>query len=403
MKKSTYIFISLLLSVNCWNISFLYNILKDDGFLVLTLLWVFSSFYFFNGKKKALSLYTFRYRKYQYGIFIGIFISTFSAFFYWQQSIITTLIAQRAIYEFVLLSALLYVEPTDKDIIKPLKWISIGTIITWAISVFAPQYIYTTETSFLEMEKGEFSRLGLYINGSHLVVVYLYFLIQEYIESFSLKKFSYALLLVLFFVLYGNRSLIIGIFLILMYSITKIKSSHKTLIIAFISLILIAGIFYSASYWITTIERSQSDLTDSDYNRWKALDYYLFEYSPNLFCYIFGNGMPSGGNSTFGNLMWDNMENGIYSSDLGMIGMWSSYGIIPLLIIYSIVITVLYKSHFPLMLKFICFHILLVPTIFDFQGHPGIALFCLIIYLYAYYNEYNKNNHVGYHNSELQK
>jgi len=112
-----------------------------------------------------------------------------------------------------------------------------------------------------------------------------------------------------------------------------------------------------------------------------------FEYSPNWFCYIFGNGFPSGGNSSLGVLMWKNFERGIFASDLGMIGMWVDYGIIPLIAIYAVLINVLRRKYMPLAMKFISLHIILVPTIFHFWTNPGIALFVLIIYLNAHYTE----------------
>jgi len=69
-------------------------------------------------------------------IFLGVFISMFSAFFFWDQSLITTFIAQRKIYSFIFLPTILYVQPSEKDIIKVLKWITIGTISVWIIGIF---------------------------------------------------------------------------------------------------------------------------------------------------------------------------------------------------------------------------------------------------------------------------
>ena len=95
--------------------------------------------------------------------------------------------------------------------------------------------------------------------------------------------------------------------------------------------------------------------------------------------------MPSGGNSYLGNLMLLNLEKGIVASDLGMIGMWTNYGMLPLIGIYYVLIQLLIKRYFPLWLKFASFHILLVPTIFQFWQGMGILFFILIIYMYVYY------------------
>jgi len=163
------------------------------------------------------------------------------------------------------------------------------------------------------------------------------------------------------------------------------------------------GIIYTTDVWLLMITNTQNNLGESDYNRWMALYYYFGEYSSNWFCYVFGNGYPSGGNSPLGNLMWANFTKGIFSSDLGMIGMWVDYGIIPLIAMYSTIISILRHEYFPLYLKFICLHILFVPTIFHFWSNPGISFFVILIYLRAYYIEQNRNliRDVRNYNSEL--
>ena len=79
------------------------------------------------------------------------------------------------------------------------------------------------------------------------------------------------------------------------------------------------------------------------------------------------------------------MSNGIYASDLGLIGMWTDYGVLPLIGIYFMVLQFLLRKY-PLWLKFISFHILLIPTIFHFWQGQGVLFFSLIIYIYAYLN-----------------
>jgi len=402
MTKFTYIFICLLLSVGFWQISFLQRFLLPDMVLALTWLWALSSFYFFRGRLKINSIYASKYKNYVYYVFAGVFISMFSAYFFWGQSLITTLITQRQIYSFILLPAILFVQPENNDIIKALKWISIGTIIIWGISVFNPNFVSIDERAIAWHQSWENAPIGYYISGIYFVVLYLYFKIQEYINKFSWDSFLQVSFLLVFFVLYNNRSLLLGIIPIFIYSIIKFKSKYKIIQIFILSSIIIVGITYSWNIFESFFQKTQNELNNSDYNRWKSLNYFFNEYSPNWFCYLFGNGFPSGGNSSFGNLMWDNFENGIYASDLGMIGMWTTYGLLPLTAIYSVIIKVLNGKMFPLYLKFICIHVLFVPTIFEFWGDSGLFMFVLIIYLFAYYTErskllkryiYNYNHH----------
>jgi len=199
--------------------------------------------------------------------------------------------------------------------------------------------------------------------------------------------------------------MMLGVVPIFLYSMYKFKSNYKTTILIVSSIVIVIGIIYTTEMWTILIKNTQSNLGESDYNRWKALYYYFNEYSSNWFCYIFGNGYPSGGKSPLGNLLWANFERGIYATDLGMIGMWVDFGIIPLIAIYSIIVSILRHDFFPLYLKFMCLHIVFVPTIFHFWSNPSVSFFVLIIYLNAYYLEQNKNRikYVRSYNSKLQE
>jgi len=364
-------------------------LLTQDVILVLTWLWAFGAFIFFSSKSRTVSIYTSKYINYTYYIFAGVLISMFSAYFTWGQSFLRTLITQRYIYSFILLPAILYIQPNESDIIKALKWISIGTILVWFINAFNPTFVSVDEDS-IQLEKNHEFDIGSYVSGIYFVVLFLYYKIQEYLNKFSWNSFLKAAILLVFLVLYQNRSLLIGVIPVFIYSLLKFKSKYKIFWIFLIPTILISGIIYSWSIWESLVDATQNQLNDTEYPRWRALNYFFNDYSPNWFCLIFGNGMPSIGNSDFGNLMEDNIDNGIYASDLGMIGMWTIYGLIPLITIYSVIVKVLKGRLFPLYLKFICFHVLVVPTIFHFYTNPGIFMFVLIIYLYSYYTEQNK-------------
>ena len=405
MKKSFYLFICLLLATSFWHLSFIEGPLKRDGIFVLTMMWTLAGYIFFYGQKRITVINSFRYKWYAYGILAGVFISVYSALTYWGQSISVTLLTQRFIYTIILLPALLFVQPSESDIFKALRWISFATMGVWLLSAVAPQLILKDGEVVTDRIENKTTSIGIYVEGIEFVVLYLYFLIQKYIQAFTFKKLMGAMGVVLFFILYQNRSMLIGVALILFYSIIKLKSRYKFLMITIISLIIVGFVVYTASIWITFFQDTTEQLSDMDYNRWKALDYFFSSYSPKWFCYVFGNGMPSGGNSAFGNKMLDLWDDGIYASDLGLIGMWADFGIIPVILVYSIIIRGLFKSRFPRVFRFICFHILLVPTIFHFWSNPGVTFFSLIIYMYAYYTEYPKilQQYASYNHSQLQE
>jgi hypothetical protein len=354
---------------------------------------MFGVFYFNADTKRLKSLNSFKYSKVLVYIFLGVLISMFTAYYFGKQLLIVTLISQRTIYSFIFLPAMLFIQPTEKDIINALRWVTGITMIVWVIMHINPGFVYIDE-SMLEkvvVEKETLTtKLAFYVNGIYYVIFYAYYKMGEYIKRFTWDDFIEASLVVFFILLYQNRSMILMIAPIYVYTLFKFRSEYKSTIIAVLSILLVLVVIFTSDIWLLLINNTQKDLNEPGYNRWLAVYYYFGHYSPNWFCYVFGNGYPSGGKSPLGNLMWANFTKGIFASDLGMIGMWVDFGIIPLIGIYSVVINVLRKRIFPLYLKFICLHVLLVPTIFHFWSDPGVTFFSLIIYMHAYYTDRNK-------------
>ena len=316
--------------------------------------------------------------------------SAFAAQIFRDQSILITLISQRTIYLFFLLLSLLYAQPTREEITKALGIFSVFTICIWVYALHDPSILAKDEFTMgliSSNDNGILNGFRTYIEGSFFVLLYLYLQMGDFVKSFSWKKFGTILLLTAFFVLYRNRSMLIGVVLALAYSIFAFRSKNKILLI-FVSILafLLVG-FVTYDIWMNLIVKSQQELGDSGYNRWVTLEYFIFNYSPNWFCWILGNGMPSVGNSKFGALMARNMSNGIFASDIGMIGMWSTFGLLPLLVIYRKLLKIVRSKASPMGLKFFALHVFIVPTIFQYGKNPGLFLFVLVLYLYAYTRE----------------
>lgn len=413
MSKFTYLLISCILMLSFWNIKPIVAFLNRDIILVLTIIWAGVGFVLFRNVFNLPVVFFKKYRWILVLIFAGIFLSMFTSYFFRGQELMTTFVAQRFTYSFILLLSLVYVQPTTNDIIKTLQIVSYITLAAWIGSIVMPSlFANISEKSISSRNVSHSVDIGFYVTGIHLVVLYTYFLIYKYIKHFTVKNFLTAFFWIGFVFLYQNRSMMIGIIVAFIYSLTKLKSKYKFLIIMGACFVACVFIFYTWQIWLSLIEETSSQLNNKDYNRWKALNYYFTEYSPNIWCYILGNGMPSVNNSEFGNLYLYNMLRGIYISDIGMIGMWVNYGILPLIGIYYVLIRILLEKKIPLWMKFMSLHICIVPTIFQFNNTTGILLFSLIIYVYMYYRElphlrlfhsYIIKKYAWYHYRKLQK
>jgi len=386
MGKRFYLLVLMILSTYLWNFSFL-NFLARDLIFVVQLFWSFVPFLFF--KKNILYKQILKkYNKYTLIIFFGVFLSMVSSYYFWNQSFYQTFISQRFIYLFISLSSLLYLAPKENEIMWALKYVSYITIIVWILAAIEPSLISVSDEVLNYRSSGQGTDIGYSVNGIRLVVFYFYY--KLYANSYKINKKGIISIFFLlgFIFLFQNRSLIIGLVFPFIHFLFTFKSRFKPLIFfVFVASLISFGIYYNKII-NNLINETSSQISNSDYARWRSFSYYFYEYSPDPICYIFGNGRVSI-NSEKGSIIKTLNSQGIYDSDLGMFGMLITYGVIPLFLIYSILYKILFNKKYPNHLKYMSFHILLVPTIFHFWDNPNLLLFVLIIYLQIFYKEFN--------------
>lgn len=397
MKQKYFILFLLVLSLDVWDLAIIVNLINHDVIFVITFLLTICYCIIYK-KEKGLRLYKAKYIWYILLIFAGILISVLNAYFFWGQSVITTFIAQRWIYLFITFPVFLITKPNEEDLVFGLRWISVSTMCVWLIVSSNPK-IVNIDTEKVFLNKSDF---GYYVNGIHYVILYTYYVIGKLIKKIKFSTQLELILLSSFIFIFQNRSMLIGLLIALVYFIVTLKSKYKLFYWYVLFTLIITGVIFTASIWSDLIIETQLQLNDPDYNRNLEISYYFFEYSPNWICYILGNGFPSAGNSFFGNLMSENMQNGIYASDLGMIGMWVDFGIIPIIVLYRVMFIILNKKHYPFYLKMICFHIIVVPTIFSFWRNPGVMLFSIILYIFVYKTEERKELYASNYSRKLQ-
>ncbi len=135
-------------------------------------------------------------------------------------------------------------------------------------------------------------------------------------------------------VLQVTRQFVIGISMIFLYHFLKGQNFFKKsgTVVAFIIVVLF--VFNTDTKVITgLIEAAQRDIElGSDYIRVKAAEYFLTDFSPNLLTRLLGNGAPIWGLSAYGIYVARlAVYEGLYQSDVGIIGMYSMFGILPVI------------------------------------------------------------------------
>ena len=89
------------------------------------------------------------------------------------------------------------------------------------------------------------------------------------------------------------------------------------------------------------LQETMDQLSDPDYNRIKAI-LYAFSLPNGKASILIGNGFISG---NFNSIVNDLRQEGIFYSDIGLIGLWHVYGLLPVIAILASVIRGLSANH----------------------------------------------------------
>ncbi len=387
MKKSTYIFVLLLLTVNFFDIQPFGSWLSASGGtvgLIMLYLWVFIGFIFFS-KRSLHDLSTLKNNASTMWIFAGLLLSMIPAYLYSQQSLGVSLVAYRRFYFWIAIPMLLYIRPNEPDIIKPLTWFG---ILFFAMSLlksrFFPQWFFFSETVQIKMSYAVENEL-LHFYGLALLLYPLYYYCGKLKDKYSVKDTLMVLLFLTFLYFLQNRSTLFIAVIITGYAFLTSKNKFGIPIIILLSIF----IFYQTQeVWMELREQTFAQLSDPDYNRVKAFNYFVYGANKNLLTILLGNGYLSAHATS---RMMDNMEMGIFNSDLGMIGFWNQFGIIPIIVILVVIIKVLVSKACPFYVKAIALHILGGALTISYFAHPADMLwFIFLYYLFLYYTNIHR-------------
>lgn len=391
MKKSTYLIVLFLISFGYF--SFLYkDPLIIDITTVLSWLWGGVGLIVYRSSFRNI-LNTYAHKKYVYW-FIGImFISTLYPYVEFNQPILNTLIAQRANYSIFFLIIFLKICPTQNDFFIALRFCTILTILISIVSIFFPDFFLTQEKfESLQIRQNKGST-DIITFGGGLPLFYMYFLItlNKLYNNVNRKLLLEVLILFIMLILFQNRSRLLISIPFFLYVIVSMRSKYKGMYWFLVLLLTSFSFYYLFSIFVNIFDETLEQINNPDYNRWQAIDFYLFEFKSNFFTILFGHGSPAAG-STYLDLLQNIMRTRLaILSDIGMLGSYFYYGLFFVVIIYSFCIKS-FKKYQPLYLKLFAIFIICVPTIQGFGNNSLSAAiyFSMFFYLILYHRQSHK-------------
>ena len=320
-------------------------------------------------------------------IFVASIISgAISAYIYYDQSLIQSMIASHIFYPFFTYLLLVQLEFKKGDLLLIIKMVFWATLVVFIIDFFTfPDTLFAWRNESRE----EREALGLFFYGQGFTILGALIYLENYLRT---NKFRYLIPFIAAFVfivfLTGSRTyffaLSISSLFIVVFSIKEISSFNRK-IYTILSLCLLGfiGIYYLQDRFLNLFSLTQDQFSNySGDIRLNCIIYYATEFQNSILTQLFGNGFPNP-HSALGAKELFATYNGYFVSDIGIIGLWSYFGVLSVLAWGLIFIRVFNKKYIRQNIAIIAFFIyifinsFLTYTLFD----PGY----IIAYIYALY------------------
>lgn len=269
-------------------------------------------------------------------VIFGILGSSVMASLYHEQSYVISVVAILPFFfAYLFFYVLMKLKPPIDFIEHLFKWLTIASLVMYTVNLISfPNVVFGETKEEYDMSRG-FARMG--VPMIEIVVIYFFYNINICVNT--RKKSSFLWIFVTLFMIFMSltrqiilMSIVLGV-LLLMHNMHWLK---KILII--VSCILMACVVLPKIPIIKTmIDLSEEQIMDNRRHediRVTAWKFYTTEFQTNKLSPLFGNGVPSFGNSRWGNYVEQTTSvrseggNACFTVDVGWAGFYWYFGII---------------------------------------------------------------------------
>lgn len=304
-------------------------------------------------------------------------MSMISVLLFWNQGLLTSLLAYKVQYLMLGGIALLVIAPTQREVIKALEIFTILVSGVYLIRISNPNLFILKDGIY------DYHATDISIPGGALTVLLLYYYLQNYKYTLKTGWLLKSGLILGLLICMQNRSSLFPAILCCLYVFMSIKSRYKPFILAFLTIIIVFIAIQTLDIWNNLYDQTIKEINNPKYNRNLALTYFLHNGSNNIFTILFGNGIISAHTSS---IVEDLKNVGIYNADMGFIGYWNEFGVFPIIVYFTLIYNTLRKSYYPTYLKLFSVQILACSlTIMYFGSSVYMLNFLFYYYLYELY------------------
>lgn len=333
------------------------------------------------------------YKKEVYLFLLATFFSMFIAYTFHNQGFAITLVAQRYMYFFLFYFFLHSMKPDIRDIEKMI--IPLGLLYAF---IYIAQYVLFPNLildSRVDMERGT---IRIFFPGGSFMVLAYYLSLQKLLKEHKFEFLIYCLIfLIVHGILQGTRQSLASIVLLtasFIFFSKQVKSRALIILLSGVAALAIFIVFQDI--FMEMIAVTQKEGTARKENiRLVAMRFFLTDFMPNNWAYVFGNGQDSF-NSSFGKIVGAYKTLGLYQSDIGLVGDYSKYGILFVIAQLSIVFRIIFSKLPPEIVFMRYYFISRVLVMFSgsnmFSDASGIAFGMIILYYIDIYKHQEQNS-----------
>ena len=259
---------------------------------------------------------------------LGVILSFIPANLYFDQSFVQSFFTYRRFFCFLSFPILLAVQPTKTELryalyIFTMLWIVFSFLVTF----YMQGWVFVDEDR-LFVDEGDFLHI---LPGGRVVCIAFIFALDRYRETRHTRDLVNVIIVFLCVFVMVSRTILAAALLIIVLASTGGLRTVRSRLAGLAFLIIFMGLFlhFARGQLGMLITETSTQVVDVEYNRNKAL-VYMFACQRNWFTVIFGNGFISG---HVNSIVHDLQAQGIYNCDVGLVGMWQEYGLLPVAVV----------------------------------------------------------------------
>jgi len=377
MKKKTYLILLLIVWFEGWGLRPYGALSGDTKFIVTLFVMLLGVLMYYSPVKKQI-LKSCMMKPFWW-IMAGILLSMIPAYLYYGQSFSQSFITYRSQLLWFVIPLLFVVSPTERDVVNAAKWITVLMASAYFLRLLMPSMFEIAPEKLIHKNLED-----LYLEGISIATIPIFYYLTLLRQKIRWKYLALIIFCYAYIFIMQNRSTLFPVTLLMMVSLWNIRSRYRTILVVICLFIGALFTLQTEDAWMQLFDETATQLSDENYNRNIAFNYYIYEANSNWLSSVLGNGFLSANATT---LMQDLMKRGIYNSDMGFVGFWNQYGIIPIIVfIWIMLIPLIRRKRYSFHLKLWALQMLMCAlTISYFGSRVHLIYFALYYYLFMLY------------------